>query len=190
MPQRPPTKQAAPAEVLSGLTSGYNGYTDQTQTKPQMWANPSVNCFSGAFGYIQRSRFANVVSPSPTTGTPFTTLKYFALPGVGAYLTADINGKLYSYDTGASYTQTQRVNPYVDPSGTGSAALNGPWSRESLGNILYEMNGQTKQAGRLANAATIEGWGLDAPDNSPQVVISAGTSQSITAITRSGNVVT
>jgi hypothetical protein len=190
MPQRASAKQAAPAEVLGNLSQGYNGYTDPTLTNPKMWANPSVNCFSGAFGFIQRCRFANVVNPSPLTGVNFTSLKYFALPGVGSYLLADINGKLYSYDTGLNYFQTQRLNPYVDPAGTGSSQLNGPWSRETLGNITYEMNGQVKQAGRLANAATIEGWGLDAPDASPQVVIRAATSQGITSVTRSNGVVT
>jgi hypothetical protein len=190
MPQRAPRKEAAPAEVLETLNLGYNGYTDPTLTNPKMWANPTVNCFSGAYGFIQRCRFANIVSPSPLTGVNFTSLKYFALPGVGSYLLGDINGKLYSYDTGAAYAQTQRLNPYVDPSGAGSATLNGPWSREALGNIVYEMNGQFKAAGRNANAATIEGWGLDAPDASPQVVINAGASQNITAITRSNGVVT
>lgn len=190
MPQRPLKKEPAPAEVLENLSLGYNGYTDPTLTNPRMWASPTLNCFSGAFGFIQRCRFANVVAPSPTTGLPFTSLKYFALPGIGAYLLADINGKLYSYDTGLNYFQTQRFDPYVDPAGVGNSQLNGPWSREALGNIVYEMNGQQKMAGRLANAATIEGWGLDSPDASPQVTIQAGSSQTITSITRSNGVVT
>lgn len=187
MPQRAPAKQAAPADVVIQMSAGYNGYTSPDQTKPQMWANPSINVFSGAFGYIQRCRFANVVSTA--TGTQFLSMKYFALPGTGAYLMGDINGQLFSFDTGNNYLQTQRLNPYVDPAGTGSPQLNGPWSRESLGNILYEMNGQVKQAGRLANAATVEGFGLDAPDASPQVVLFVGASQTIASITRSNGVV-
>jgi hypothetical protein len=190
MPQSPQRKEAAPAEVLESLNLGYNGYTDPTLTNPKMWANPSINVYSGAFAFIQRARFANILTVSPSTGVQFTSLKYFALPGVGSYLLGDIAGKLYSFDTGSGYGQTQRINPYVDPSGAGSATLNGPWSRETLGNIVYEMNGQVKAAGRNANAATVEGLGLDAPDASPQVVISAGTSQAVTAITRASGVVT
>lgn len=211
MPQRAPVRQAAPAEILNSLNLGYNGYTDPTLTNPKMWAYAS-NVFSGAFGYIQRCRFATVLQFSSGTGAgygvggygvggygvggtgggtgPFSTFKYFALPGIGAYLLADVGGQLWSFDTSNQYAQTQRFNPYVDPTGVGSSLLNGPWSRETLQNISYEMNGQVKQSGRLANAATIEGFGLDAPDTSPAVVISAGGSQSITSITRSGGIVT
>lgn len=194
MPERAISKQSAPAEVISGMNLGYNGFTDPTQTKPQMWS-AATNVFSGAFGLIQRCRFANVVVPVPLTNQPFTSMKYFALPGVGAYLTADIItaghiARQYSYDTGANYAQTQRINPYVDPSGVGNPLMAGPWSKEALGNILYEMNGRVKQAGRNANAATIEGFGLDAPDASPQVTLISGAVQTITSITRSNGVVT
>lgn len=190
MPTRAPSKQAAPAEIITGLTLGYNGYTDPTATKPQMWAPGSVNVFAGAFGYVQRCRFANIYTQNPPVSLPYTTLKYFAIPASGAWLMGDQNGKLYSYDTNAAYTQTQRLSPYWDPSGAGTSLLNGPWSRESLQNILYEMNGQVKQTGRLANAATIEGWGLDAPDVSAQVAINSGASIAITGIARSNGVVT
>src|SRR5215475_6681673 len=143
MPQRAPAKQAAPAEVLNQLNGGYNGYTSPDLTEPKMWA-AAANCFSGAFGFIQRCRFANVVTPAPT-GFPFTSMKFFALPGLSAYLLADVNGKLFSFDTGTSYGTVQRLNPYFDPSGVGTSLLNGPWSREVLQNIVYEMNGQVKQ---------------------------------------------
>lgn len=189
MPQRATKRESAPAETLDNLSLGYNGYTDPTLTNPKMWAAAS-NVFSGAFGFIQRCRFANVVNFSPATGQPFLSLKYFALPGLSSYLLGDINGKLYSYDTGANYAQTQRFNPYVDPAGTGTSSLNGPWSREFLQNIVYEMNGTVKQSGRGANAATIEGFGLDAPDASPQVATTNGASQNITNIQRSNGTVT
>lgn len=190
MPQRPPVKESAPAEIIENFNLGYNGYTDPQLTKPQMWFQ-AVNCFSGAFGYIQRCRFANVVSLAfNPPGFPYTSLKYFALPGLSSYLLADVNARIYSFDTNAAYFQTQRFNPYVDPLGTGPSSMNGPWSRESLGNIIYEMNGQVKQAGRGANAATIEGFGLDAPDITPQVSLFSGQTQNITAIVRSNNIVT
>jgi len=278
MGQRAPVKQEAPADVLASMNLGYNGYTDPTLTNPRQWI-AGTNAFSGAFGYIQRARFANVVvggtpvatvvagtggasttattvtintvaahgltpgqtviiygvninqssgatttvngtfvvatTPSATQFTyngtfiagllggggsvylaypaqslPFTTLKYFALPSLSTYLMGDSNGKLWSFNAGANYLPQQRFNPYVDPQGFGVASLNGPWSREALQNILYEMNGTVKQAGRGANAATVEGFGLDAPDVSPQVVISAGSSQTITNIQRNNGTVT
>jgi hypothetical protein len=52
------------------------------------------------------------------------------------------------------------------------------------------MNGQVSQAGRLANAFTIESYGLSAPDVSPQVTITAGASVTISTIARSNGVVT
>lgn len=188
MPQRAPAKEAAPTEQIENFGGGYNGYTDPQLTKPQQWLQ-AVNVISGAFGYIQRCRFANI-SGFGITGQPFTTMKYFALPGLSSYLLADRAGKLFSFDTVLGYFINQRFNPYVDPSGAGSSTLNGPWSRESLGNIMYEMNGQVKQAGRNANALTIEGFGLDAPDVTPQVSLFAGQSQNIISIARSNNIVT
>lgn len=123
-------------------------------------------------------------------GTSFTTLKYYAVPALSSYLIADNNGKLFSFDSGANYAARPRINSAFDPTGAGSSLLNGPWSRETLQNILYEMNGQVKQTGRGANAATVENWGLDAPDATPQIVVSAGASQTITNIQRTNGVVT
>jgi len=120
----------------------------------------------------------------------FSTLRYFALPGLSSYLMADQNGKLFSFDSGNNYQATVRYNPYVDQFAAGNTKLAGPWSREALQNILYEMNGQVKQSGRGANAAIVEGFGLDTPDVSPQVVISAGSSQTITNIQRNNGTVT
>lgn len=145
-------------------------------------AVPSFNAGTSVTGTVAPAYTAQVTS--------FTTLKYYALPGLSSYLIADTNGKLFSFDAGSSYLTYQRVNKQVDPSGTGTAALNGPWSRETLQNILYEMNGLTKQSGRGANAIIVEGFGLDAPDATPQVVLSAGTAQTITNIQRTNGVVT
>lgn len=205
MPQNAPTRtqRSAPSELLVSLNLGVNGYTDPSITKPQMWT-VGTNCYSGAFAYVQRCRFANVVQTGygqggygnipygglGASGLPYTSLKYYATPTTSAYLLADIAGKMFSFDTGNSYTTTQRFNPYIDPTGAGSASLNGPWARETIQNIAYEMNGQVSQAGRGANAATIEKFGLDTPDASPQVTFLAGTTASITSITRSNGIVT
>ena len=280
MPQRPQARREfPPAEVLANLVGGLDTYTNPTQAPWQRWLAGN-NVFGGAFGFVQRARWANIVFPvtasiatiaqagtatitvtlnapgisnlrvgdlinilgnsnptwgnignvqigavlSPTqftfggsiatnTGTGgtatyasvvgsgtvnnwlpqstiFSTLKYYALPGLSSYLIADANGKLFSFDAGNSYASIQRFNPYIDSTGVGSVSLAGPWSREVLQNILYEMNGTVKQSGRGANASTVEGFGLDTPDSSPQVVLSAGASQTITNIQRTNGTVT
>jgi len=192
MPVRPPAKES-PAEMLVQLSLGYNGYTDPTLCKPQMWAPGSANCFSGAFGYVQRSRFSNVIlnPANQPLNLPVTSMKNFALPGLSSYLLVDMSGttaqgQLFSWDT-QNYSFNKRVSPYLT---TVASSYNGPWSREVLQNIVYEMNGIIKQSGRGANALTIESFGLDSPDASPQITINAGSSQTITNIQRISNVVT
>ena len=65
MGQYPQRQQFAPAEILTSLNMGYNGYTDPTLCQPKQWAFAS-NCFSGAYGFVQRCRFANVITPATT----------------------------------------------------------------------------------------------------------------------------
>src|ERR1022692_2985132 len=171
MPVRTPGRSAqSPAELLVGLNQGLNLYTDPTQCNPKMWAD-ALNVYSGSFGYIQRARFANVVTNAqlnlaPPLRLPFLSMKYYAVPGLSSYLLADQStGIQWSFDTALGYAATPRVNPYFGPfAGFGpEAVMAGVWAREILGNIAYEMNGQVKQAGRGANAATIESFGLATP---------------------------
>lgn len=89
-------------------------------------------------------------------------------------LLGDINRKLFAFDTAYSYASFQRFNKYVDPGGAGVEEMAGPWSRSSIFNLLFEMNGKVKQTARGSGATTIEGWGLDAPDASPAVNVAAG----------------
>ena len=196
-PQQRPTGGGGglPPTVLRGFNLGLNTYIPPQLGNPQQWYS-AQNVYSGPFGYLARARFAKVVT-SATTGytaqtQPFTSLKNFLVNSPAAsYLLGDVNGFLYSFDTSAAYTATKRLNPYVDPSGAGNTtSLSGPWSREVYGGICYEMNGVTSQAGRAANAATIEGFGLAAPDSSAAVTINPATSQAMSSITRSNNVVT
>lgn len=194
MAQKPQARAAfPPVDVLGTCNAGLDGYSDPTTTNYRKWA-AATNVFSGAFGYVQRARFANVITAATpgytANGVQFTTLRYFALPGLSSYLLGDNNNRLWSFDSGNNYTPTQRFNNYVDPFNTSSPKLAGPWSREALQNIIYEMNGQVKQSGRGANAAIVESFGLDAPDATPQVVISAGSSQNITNIRRTNGIVT
>ena len=190
MGQYPQRQQFAPAEVLTGLNMGYNGYTDPTLTQPKQWA-AATNCFSGAFGFVQRCRFANVITGATSGYTvqnaPFTSLKFVALPGLSNYLLGDVNGKMYSFDSALSYAAT--VRPLLLNLIAG-INYNGPWSREFLANAIYEMNGSVKQAGRGANLTTVQEWGIDAPDSSPAITLSAGASLAIANIVRANGVVT
>jgi hypothetical protein len=173
--------------IIAGVTqANYNGtWVINSITSPT-----SFTYFMPYPGFIPASGNGTAAAGYSAQGFPFTTLRYYALPGQSSYVIADANGKLFSFDTGANYTETQRVNPYVDRFGQGTSLLNGPWSRETLQNILYEMNGQVKQTGRGANAAIVEGWGLDAPDATPQIILSSGSSQTITNIQRTNGTVT
>src|SRR5882757_3032075 len=107
MPQKAPTRaqQSSPAEILASLNLGFNTYTDQTLLTPRQWA-AAKNVFSGAFGFVQRARFANLITAATAgyiaNGVPFTTLKFFSLPGLSNYLLGDNNHRLWSFDTGNS----------------------------------------------------------------------------------------
>src|SRR5215469_5668693 len=170
--------------TIAGNATGANNGTFPVVAidSPTQFEVANANAGTGAGGTVAPAYVAQ--------GVPFTTLKFFALPGLSSYLIADANGKLFSFDSGSNYLPYQRVNNVVDPYGTGSSNLAGPWSREALQNILYEMNGTVKQSGRGANAVIVENFGLDAPDVSPQVVLSAGSSQTITNIQRTNGTVT
>jgi hypothetical protein len=163
--------------VLGALNLGYNGYTDPTATSPRQWAAAS-NVFSGLHGEIRRARWAPVVNTN-TSGysaqsKAFDSLFNFRDINKVSFLLGDINNKQFTFNIGSSYAAAQRFNPYVDPSGTGSSSMAGPWTRESMRSVLYEVNGTVKQTARGANLSTVESLGLDTPDASPSVTLSAG----------------
>src|SRR5258706_8201154 len=141
MPQRPSPKEAAPAEVLTGLNSGYNGYTDVTEANPKMWSF-STNVFSGAFSFIQRCRFANVVSPSPLTSSFFTTLKYFALPPFT--ISTSISSIVYAGGSVPFATVAVSSTSGIGPTGTISISDNS--------NVLFN---STFQIGAIINSTSL-----------------------------------
>ncbi len=193
MAQQSTRREPAQPTLINSSNLGINVYTDPTLTNPRQWYKSS-NVFSGPFGFLQRARFAHLVTSSTSGYTPqnsqFLSLFNYFPPGFSYYVLGDINGFLYSFDTNNSYAATLRINPLIYQASSGSALLDGPWMRQVLQDLLYEMNGQVKQTGRGANAGIIEGFGIDAPDVSPQIVVSAGASQTISSITRSNGVTT
>lgn len=165
--------QALDIKELKNFGLGYNGYSNPAILNPSFWASAS-NLYSGPFGYIKKARFANVVVDGTTTGTSVLSAPYSSLyaardPLTGHFLLGDISTKQFAFDPGNSYAATARTNP-MNPSGSA-----GPWSRVTLNNICLEMNGSIKQSARGTLYATIEGFGLDAPDASPAVTLSAGS---------------
>lgn len=185
--QTPRPAQAAPTEILNQLNGGINTYTDPTLTNYKMWANSS-NVFSGPFGFLQRARYAKVVAQA-SSPAQILSMKLYAAPGLSSYLLTDnANGVQYSYDSGANYASVVRSNPFYTPNLPSS--MIGVWSREVLENIVYETNGIVKQTGRLANAATVEGWGLNSPNSTAQITLNSGVSSPLTSIQRTGNIVT
>lgn len=186
--QTPRPAQAAPTETLQSLNGGVNTYTDPTLTNYKMWTGATSNVFSGPFGFLQRARYAKVVAQSASPALVLSA-GFYAAPGLSSYLLTDnANGVQYSYDSGANYASTTRVNPFY--TNFSSSSMIGVWSREVLQNIVYEMNGTVKQTGRLANAATIEGWGLNSPDTAPAIVINSSSTTNLTSIQRTSNVIT
>src|SRR6266436_3092878 len=102
MAQKPQARRDfPPAEILAGLSGGLDTYTTPTQAPWQRWL-ASNNVFSGAFGFVQRARWANVVTNTQPgyfpSGSPFTSLRYYALPDNGSFLIADTGGKLWSFN--------------------------------------------------------------------------------------------
>lgn len=171
-------------DTLSALHGGYNGYTAPNLLSPQMWQAAS-NVYSGQHGEVRRARFGQLWNTSSSgysaQSARFTSLYVFGDPTPQQLLLGDVNNKLWTYNLSypGGTKVTQRLNPYVDPSGAGSSSLAGPWSRASLTNMVFEHNGQVKQKGRGTLLTTIEGHGLDSPDASPGVTLSAGLTATI-----------
>ncbi len=178
-------------DTISAMHGGYNGYTAPNLASPQFWATAS-NVYSGQHGEVRRSRFGPVWNSS-TSGYSaqsgrFKSLFIFGDPTPQQLLLGDVNNKQFvfnlSYPGGTKVTQ--RLNPYVDPSGTGDSRMACPWSRASLVNMIFEHNGQVKQKARGTLLTTIEGHGLDSPDASPGISIGSGLSATISSISRDG----
>ncbi len=199
MTQRATPRTFSPPAVIQKMQLGINKYTDPTLTNPTQWYEAS-NVFSGPFGYVQRARFANLVTNiSGGAQEPITSLYNYYPPSVtGAnpdtyWILADAEGLLFAFDTGNNFGQITRPNPWINPNNTASSQLNGPWMRQVLGNILYEVNGQVKQTWRRAayDSWPVETFGIDAPDTAPQVSLASPQGpDNITSISRSGNIVT
>src|SRR5215472_2229756 len=178
-------KQEYPVSVNQFTTFGlgFNGYTNPAALDPRFWA-ASSNVYSGPFGTIRKARSAKVVIDGTTTGTTSHGLAYVSLyaakdPTTGHFLLGDtyvnnsgtMNVVQYAFNPSSSYAATTRTNSMFG--GVGDA-IQRPWMRTTIQNIVWEMNGLIKQNGRGTLYSTIENFGLDAPDTSPSVAVSAG----------------
>lgn len=169
---------ALQAATLAGFNLGYNGYSNPTLVNYRQWA-ASSNVYSGQHGSIRRSRWAPVVNQNTVGYTPqasiFDSLYNFRDPTPQELILGDNENKLWAFNVLNSFRANQRLNPYVDPAGSGPPSMTGPWSRAAMLNYVFEMNGLVKQTGRGVNLGTVEGFGLDTPDAALTLTLTAGS---------------
>jgi hypothetical protein len=184
------TKQQLGTETLtiSGLTGGYNGYTNPELLSPQFWASPSANVYSGLHGAVRRARWAPLLN-STTSGYAATSVRMTSMFGVyfptqNPWLFFDTNGQIW-WLNGLSGTPVAKIATQTNTAGAFYANyylpawnLAGPFMRVGVNAaMVLEANGLARTKIFLQNNVPIlELLGIDAPDSSPQIVLSAGAS--------------
>jgi hypothetical protein len=198
------TKQQLGTETLtlSGLTGGYNGYTNPELLSPQFWASPSANVYSGLHGAVRRARWAPLLN-STTSGYAATSVRMTSMFGVyfptqNPWLFFDTNGQIW-WLNGLSGTPVAKVATQTNTVGAFYANyylpawnLAGPFMRVGAGaGLVLQANGLARTKLLLSNVNTplLELLGIDAADASPQIVRTAQQTASVTAISRTANVV-
>lgn len=197
--------------TLNGLTGGYNNYTNPELLSPQQWAFPSANVFSGLHGAVRRARWAQILNAARlgasfagfATGHVLTDVYGFAPPGAPDSFVF-LNNGFTNYTPGS----VPNLSPYlffeystgvVGAAGlqfwlTNSSTTNGPYMRYAgTADMIFQTNGQVRfkivydPLNILFNAYL---WGIDAPDVSPSIALSAGQSVTTSAISRTSGIVT
>ena len=75
MAQRPQGRRDfPPVEILGSINAGLDVYSDPTTTVYKKWLS-AANCFSGAFGFVQRARFANVLTQGVVSSATISTIQ-------------------------------------------------------------------------------------------------------------------
>lgn len=196
--------------TLNGLTGGYNNYTNPELLSPQQWAFPSANVFSGLHGAVRRSRWAQILNAARlnanfngfATGLVITDVYGFAPPGAPDSFII-LNNSFTNYNPTSAFNN---VSPYlyfeyatgnVNAAGmgfwlSGSSTTNGPYMRfAGTANMIFQTNGQVRlKLLYQPFALTAYLWGIDAPDVSPAITLSAGQSVSTSTISRTSGIVT
>lgn len=198
--------------TLNGLTGGYNNYTNPELLSPQQWAFPSANIFSGLHGAVRRARWAQILNAAKlnvnfngfATGTVITDIYGFAPPGapdsfilLNNGFTNYVPGSLSNNNSPYLYFRYSSNNvsaAFLQFSLNNSSTTNGPYMRfAGTANMIFQTNGQVRFKlvyDSLDIVFDAELWGIDAPDVSPSIALSAGQSVTTSAISRTSGIVT
>lgn len=201
--------QATPGQLgqqyltLDSLTGGYNGYSNPQILSPQFWAGAS-NVYSGLFSAIRRARFAPIENaanmPTFSSGTIITSLFSFSPQGgSGTYLIMENSNTGIGLAVNAVvYGSPATTIPVETFSFVVSASqIYGPYMRFAVNPIsIVETNGIIRSKLRFqppgTNRFLILFWGIDTPDSSPSIALSAGSSATLAnpAASRTSNIAT
>lgn len=196
--------EAGPRVVtIDSPIGGYNGYTSPDLLSPKFWA-ASSNIYAGQFGVIRRARWAPIVNPT-SLGALASTVRmvsafgYFPTGGL-PYLIMDTQSATYGNSPAINQVGTTNNQTVVDFTGSPGSAASlrfGPFMRVGLGSasMLFQTNGAIRSKLFFQSPVfNLEFWGLDAPDVSPQVTLTTGTTATIaaapTGAVRTSNLVT
>jgi hypothetical protein len=177
------------------LTGGYNGYTNPELLSPQFWAQ-AANVYSGQHGTIRRARWAPIENAASlnlsagytwANGTRITDIFSF-LPALGTFPYLILTNGNVSFTFGNpnpflivpyGSNATVAYNEYIYFT-TPSINL-GPWMNFSpIPAYILHTNGQVRSKFfYFMNSFYLEYWGLDTPDASPGITLSAGSSATI-----------
>lgn len=177
--------------TLGSLSGGFNDYTNPELLSPQFWA-ACANVYSGLFGTIRRARWAPVVNSSTSGGYTPNGLKVDSMfgydsPTVTPQILFEQGTNRWSWFVN---TGTAHPVPALFYAPTGNFA--GPVMRNAMNGLIFETNGliRAKEYFPSNVEPEMEFWGIDAPDTSPAITLSAAATATISSISRTNNVVT
>lgn len=192
--------------TLSGLTGGLNNYTSPELLSPQFWA-AAANIYSGQHGNIRRARWApvynaaalNLHNTNYANGSIIQDIFSFSPQGATfPFLIIDnFNTSIQQYPwTVVEFGRNNNVPIGVQLYFPTAANKLGPYMRlASTPALVLQTNGLIRTKLFFYSPSPSfqwQFWGLDAPDASPQIVLSAGSSATIinTGAARTSNVAT
>lgn len=203
--KRPPENESGMQTLtLSGLTGGFNDYTNPELMSPQFWAAAS-NVYSGMHGTVRRARWApvenaasldlNAFQGNYADGSVITDIFSFTPIGATHPILILTNGNTpagpppaapnmfpigvfwFGFTGGPPIAFTRYSYPTLDPS-----LLLGPYMRYSSSpQMILQTNGLVRSKLIFDNSVGFawEFWGIDAPDVSPSISLSSGVSATV-----------